>query len=210
MGLPVLFIPGNHDVGNRAGLEDAVTEQRMDRWMRVFDEDRFSTHCGAWSLIGIDTQIMGSGFDLERRQWQWLDEQLHQSQLDDQSVALFLHTPPFLQQADEFYDGPSDYWTVEREARRALLERLDHRQVKLIVNGHAHWHWIGRYGKATWIWAPPLSPLIVNDSNYPRLDGSAQFAGAMILSLTEQGASHQALQLDLNPRTIPWPVPASD
>ncbi len=205
LGLPAYFIPGNHDLGNKMGCEDPITAPRLERWLDVFDSDRFTLVCGDWTLIGLDTQIMGSGFDREQEQWIWLDEQLEIAQSDGQNVAMCLHMPPYLRQKDEWFDGPSDYWTVAPQPRAELLKRLDHASVKLIVNGHAHWHWIGQYHQVPWIWMLPLYPLIVDDPNYPRESAGPQIGGAMMFDLKNADPSYERIDLEPEPHRINWP-----
>lgn len=129
-------VPGNHDVGLvpfEGGLHQAVDEARLETYRDVFEADRFVTRMGDWTMIGLNSQILGSGLAAEEEQFDWFAGTLAEA---SGPVGLFLHYPLFLQTAEDRGDTHS---AVRPAARQRLLERIaGHGGVKLVASGHLH------------------------------------------------------------------------
>ena len=69
--IPVWYVPGNHDVGNKvnAGKGGAVTPARVADYEERMGRDWFSTNCAGVRVIGIDASILGSGLEPETNMW---------------------------------------------------------------------------------------------------------------------------------------------
>ena len=135
---PVEVVPGNHDVGNKPGIEhDALTVERYDHWRSTFGNGWFRRDLGDWAVLGLNSQIMGSGWDAEAEQNAWFDEQLAEC---DRCVV-FMHMPPDLPALVDVEGEQRDnlrYWPVNPGPREPLLERLASPKVKLLCSGHLH------------------------------------------------------------------------
>ena len=71
MGLPVLAIPGNHDIGEVpkfARLGQPITPDLIAAWHRQVGAQYWVYDIGAWRLVGLDTALMGSGLPQEAAQ----------------------------------------------------------------------------------------------------------------------------------------------
>jgi alkaline phosphatase D len=158
---PVHVIPGNHDVGEPDG-DPQVTVAFLDKWRAAFGSDRFVVERNGWTLIGLDSQIVGSGLAEECDQLRWLDQQLAGAD----HVGIFLHQPPYVEQPDESFGDMSDYWGLRPAARSAMLERLTQPQVKLVASGHVHWYRAFNVGDRRHVWCPSTS-VIVDDAKFP-------------------------------------------
>jgi len=151
---PVLAVPGNHDTGNtppdRRG-EPVVTPERLARYARRVGPDRWVRDIGAWRLIGLNSQIMGSGLPAEEDQLAALDTAL--AGADGRRIAIFKHKPLFLRDPR---DKTLDQGCVFPEPRAVLMERLRPHAVGLIANGHGHEFLVRHHGATRCVWAPGI------------------------------------------------------
>ena len=75
---PVVYLPGNHDVGE-PGVDAApwkdlrITSERVASHCAVFGPSHFAVGDGEWLVAGINSELLGSGLDEEHAQWQWTD-----------------------------------------------------------------------------------------------------------------------------------------
>jgi 3',5'-cyclic AMP phosphodiesterase CpdA len=131
---PVVYLPGNHDVGEPGhapwkGL--GVTAERVAAHREVFGQDRFALRADGWLVIGINSELLGSGLEDEAGQWQWLESEL--SAPGHRRVLVFCHKPLWLPRAT-----PSEAaLTVPDEARERLLALAGDR-LAAVGSGHLH------------------------------------------------------------------------
>lgn len=162
---PCLMVPGNHDVGDYAelGSSQPVNAERLARWRAVIGPDFWLHDVPGWRLVGLDSQILGSGLAEEDAQWAFLAEAL--SGAGTRAVALFLHKPLTAQRLD---DPTVDYWPVLPPSRRRLLSALSVAPPRLVASGHIH-QWRDREVDGfRQVWAPPVS-FIVGEEAQPSL-----------------------------------------
>jgi 3',5'-cyclic AMP phosphodiesterase CpdA len=168
LGVPVLALPGNHDVGDARDPHQPVNEERLARWRRHFDGDRWVRDIAGWRLIGFNALLLGSGEAAEREQAEWLETMMHEAQR--RRLAWFLHRPLFL--ADR-HEGDTGYWSVKPEPRAKLFDLLDRYDVALVASGHLHrWHDTHVNG-TRFIWGPATGFLVGPDM-HPPMAGAAQ------------------------------------
>lgn len=152
LDVPVLIVPGNHDVGHMPGSHQPINDERLARWRRLAGPDRFAKDVGEWRLIGINSLLVGSGHAEEAMQLEWLAKQLETR--DGHRVAMFAHKPLFV---DDPSEGDTGYWGATPAERRHLIELLSAHDVALYASGHLHWTWQGVLDVAKLVWAPPTS-----------------------------------------------------
>jgi len=168
LSAPVLAIPGNHDVGNKVSVPDfPLRPSWLAMWLSAFESDRFERALGSWTLMGLNSQLLGSGLEREAEQWAWLEARVLAAERDGRSVALFTHMPPYIHQRDEPSTGGYTYWNVDPAPRRRLLEILDRPAVKLLAHGHLHWFRQVDRGRTRWVACPSIS-IAVDDPLFPR------------------------------------------
>lgn len=155
---PLLAIPGNHDVGSdpRTMPRQPVNAARLARWAAEIGADHFLHDLDgpageAWRLIGLNTEIMGTGLAEEAAQAAFLVEAL--AGAGRRRIAAFLHKPAFLHAPEDGFD----YWSVPPEARPALVPLLAHPALRLVASGHLHLYRQERRGEVVFAWAPPAS-----------------------------------------------------
>jgi alkaline phosphatase D len=149
ISVPMLIVPGNHDVGHLPGSPQPVNATRLARWRDLVGPDYWAEDVANWRLIGLDSLLMGFGDDEEEKQFQWLEEMLDSR--GDLRVALFAHKPLFVDAPDE---GDTGYWSVRPAPRKRLYDLIAAHDVALFASGHLHWTWQGRYNDTSLIWGP--------------------------------------------------------
>ena len=182
--VPLLALPGNHDVGDGAawsnGTDEAVvTPATVGRFRAEVGPDRGAALVGAWRLIGLDAQVMGSGEVVEDEQWLWLADELGRVP-SGSPVALVLHKPLVPPPGER--DTPHRYVPVP--ARQRLLAAVAGVDLRLVVSGHIHQafdHW---QGGIRHVWAPSCWGVLPD--RIQRAVG-AKRVGAVALALHDDG-----------------------
>ena len=67
-----IAIPGDHDVGSPPPVPTAyrtepVTTARVERFRMWIGPDRWVHRCGEWTIVGVNSNLFGTGLDLEAR-----------------------------------------------------------------------------------------------------------------------------------------------
>lgn len=161
---PVLAIPGNHDIGDNYsdGFTPAspVTTELTAAYEAHFGPGQWVEDRGGWRLVGVNGMLFGSGFEAEKRQWEWLADALG----GHDRIALFLHKPLFLTPEHTPEDPPFRYVPVDARARLSAM--IDRFSVRLVGCGHVHQTRSHRVGDTLFVWAPATA-FILPDSMQP-------------------------------------------
>jgi len=103
IGLPVRFLPGNHDLGDCQDApshgEGAIDAGRRARYVAHFGNDWWTLDVPGWRLLGINAQLLGSDLAVAHAQDAEIAEAA--ASLGDRRLALFLHKPLFDRDAGE-------------------------------------------------------------------------------------------------------------
>jgi 3',5'-cyclic AMP phosphodiesterase CpdA len=165
---PVLAVPGNHDVGEPRHLHQPVNSERLDRWRRHLGRDCWCHDIEEWRLIGLNSQLLGSGEPEEARQLDWLERTM--AGAGGRRIAWFLHMPLFLEDPTE---GDMGYWTVKPEPRAPLLDLIAGYPVALVASGHVHRSYDCRRDGTRYVWAPS-SGFVVGPAMQPAMAGESR------------------------------------
>ena len=155
LDVPVLVVPGNHDVGHMPGSHQPIDDARLERWRHLAGPDRFAKDIGNWRVIGLNSLLVGSGHAEEQAQLDWLVEMLESR--EGRRVAIFAHKPLFV---DDPAEGDTGYWGARPAERQRLIDLFAAHDVALYASGHLHWTWQGEMGATQLLWAPPTSFII--------------------------------------------------
>ena len=147
--IPMLILPGNHDVGHLPDSEQPVNAERLNRWRDLVGEDRWFEDTDGWRFVGLNSLLLGHEDDEEEAQFEWLRETLEERR--GRRIALFAHKPLFV---DEPHEGDTGYWSVRPAQRKRLYELIAAHDVALFASGHLHWAWQGRFENTALTWAP--------------------------------------------------------
>ena len=170
-----LALPGNHDVGSHPHTmpRQPVDTARLARFHEYLGAGRGVVDLAGWRIIGLNSEVMGTGHEEEAAQASFLAEAL--AGADERRLALFLHKPIFV---TEPTDPTFDYWSVPPHARGVLGPVLDHPALRLVASGHLHLHRQFTRGEVAFAWAPPLS-FVVDPAEQVRLPGE-RICGALL------------------------------
>jgi 3',5'-cyclic AMP phosphodiesterase CpdA len=176
---PCLVLPGNHDVGDtdRSSWQPATSE-RIGRWIRHFGADSWLDETiPGWRLIGIDSQILGTGLAEEAAQWLFLEAAL----TTDRRTVVFTHQPLFLERWD---DADRPYWTTNGEPRHRLRALLMKAGTTAVISAHMHraLTLVPADGPAL-IWVPATS-FLTQDRSMPAQSGTG-IIGVTFLDLSD-------------------------
>ena len=139
--MPVMWVPGNHDVGNKRlpGVATGVTQARVETYESRLGPSFFARTVDGVRFIGLNSSIFGSGLPRETEMWSFLDGQM--AKPASGPTIVFMHYPPFVHSVDEKDGG---YWDLEPAVRARFLAALQRGGVKLLLTGHLHYSLVNR------------------------------------------------------------------
>lgn len=163
---PLLVLPGNHDVGMPgldawAGL--VTTDERVAAHVSVFGPDHWRHDTDEAVLLGIDSELLGSGLQREADQWTWIESAVADLATDSRPVLLFLHKPVW-SAADEPVGHQVDIGPVSRDRLLGLLDRI---RLRAVGSGHLHCYRQVPRGAAVEVWAPATAFLAPSGYELP-------------------------------------------
>lgn len=157
---PVLFLPGNHDVGDNplpgGEAEAGFNPDRLDAYRAVFGADRWSVAVNGWRLLGLNAQLFGTGTAEEAAQYAWAAAEADAGA----PLALFLHKPLAL---DSAASTPVHPRYVPPAARDLLLKMFAGADLRLVASGHAHQRRQKRIDGVEHLWAPSVGFVMPDD-----------------------------------------------
>jgi 3',5'-cyclic AMP phosphodiesterase CpdA len=191
-GRDVLFLPGNHDIGDGPGdgpgdrpgdagavsHEGPLSPERLADFRRVFGPDFWSLGAGDWQLVGLDAQLFGTGGEDEARQWAWLEAVLAKGR---GPLGVFCHKP-LVPVGPAAADALTRYPAAA--ARDRLMQALAARDLRFVASGHTHQALSFVQGGAEHRWVPSCAFVIPDHVQPPVGD---KRVGAVMLELSGQG-----------------------
>lgn len=178
-GLPVRFVPGNHDIGEAppgpgVPVHDPLDRARLADYRQWFGSDYWAHPVDRWLLIGLNALLLASGTEEEAQQHAWLEETLRGAR---GPVGVFLHKPLFRDNADEtIVHGRY----VPAAARRPLLALLRQYDLRFIASGHTHQARRHMADGVEHVWVPSAA-FILPDSRQERI--GEKVVGIMLLEI---------------------------
>ncbi|MFF0815301.1 metallophosphoesterase family protein [Rhodococcus sp. NPDC003318] len=148
---PVLVVPGNHDIGEPGAAPWAgigVTDERVAAFESVWGTGHWRHDAGGWTVLGLNSELFGSGLGREAEQWAWIENTVADLPATAR-VIVFLHKPIW-QVADE----PTDHNLDIGESRARLLDLLGTVSLAAVGSGHLHCYRQTRRGETLEVWAP--------------------------------------------------------
>lgn len=152
---PVHYVPGNHDIGDNPVAGDHSGEklvdlERLAEFRQLFGADRWSVEGDGWQVVGLNSQLFGSGSDAEKEQFDWLEGVFDKG---GGALGLALHKP--LIRHDDTV-GPAVRYIPE-PARDRVLELCSTRDLKFVASGHVHQRRQFTLNGVEHVWVPSVS-----------------------------------------------------
>ncbi|XP_062859875.1 serine/threonine-protein phosphatase CPPED1 [Trichomycterus rosablanca] len=130
--IPLVFVSGNHDVGNKPTLDT------VQQFCRAWGDDYFSFWVGGVLCLVLNSQLFfdASGCpELDKAQEEWMEIQLQKAaQSSARHVLIFQHIPLYRNLPEE----DDDYFNIQRAKRESLIHRFQQAGVKAVFSGHYH------------------------------------------------------------------------
>ena len=103
---PVLFVPGNHDVGmvGNGETKTSITPEKVALFGKTLGPNWFVQEKAGVRVVGINSCLFGSGFKEEEEQWKFLEKEL--AGPHEKPTLLLEHYPLFIKSVDEPRVGP--------------------------------------------------------------------------------------------------------
>jgi alkaline phosphatase D len=192
LGVEVLALPGNHDVGEAPSFQGGVpvNAERVARFHRLVGPSAWVRDCPGWRLVGVNAQALDLDTPFATEQLRLLDEAARTLRGRRMLVALHM---PMSEWAYEETTAPAQ-WFLSPRARQRLYETWAEAEPTLVISGHLHqWreHWIGGTRHCT----APASSFVVNE-HWQKTFGK-RVVGYLLHRLHANGAHETEL------RTVP-------
>lgn len=158
---PLHVLPGNHDIGD-SSQPWLVSSDRVAAHRDVFGPDRWVEIVGDVALVGLNSEILGTGLPEEAEQEAWLETL---PELTGGRRSLVFHHKP-LRNPDPASAHPMGVVPAAAPRLRALLERID---VVAYGSGHLHRYLLERDGDAWSVSAPATAFTAGSAADYPGL-----------------------------------------
>jgi predicted MPP superfamily phosphohydrolase len=153
LGREVLFVPGNHDIGNSRpdvrGGETLITEERRTAYCRRFGHDFWVRDLDGWRLVGLNSMLPGSGLAAEGEQDALLQHAI--TTLGRRKLIVLAHKPLYIADPQDTQATQSALFPEHRARWQTLLEPAGS---MLMLSGHIHAVKTARWGSIRQIWAP--------------------------------------------------------
>ncbi|KFO11154.1 Calcineurin-like phosphoesterase domain-containing protein 1, partial [Balearica regulorum gibbericeps] len=137
--IPLVFVSGNHDVGN------TPTRETIDDYCKSWGDDYFSFWVGGVFFLVLNSQLYFDSSqcpELKQAQDVWLNEQLAVAEKHQcKHIIVFQHIPLFLREPDEDHD----YFNLEKSVRQEIMEKFHQAGIKAVFSGHYHRNAGGSY-----------------------------------------------------------------
>lgn len=133
----VRFIPGNHDTGDSGPCPYGgwgIDEARCAAYRARFGPDWWQETLGDWRILGLNTQLMGSGLPAETEQRDWLEQALSDTA---QPTLVAIHKPAVFPREDTTDYGLSALAAADRAVFMDLVAPKGHGP-RVVCSGHVH------------------------------------------------------------------------
>ncbi|NXV77380.1 CPPED phosphatase, partial [Atlantisia rogersi] len=177
--IPLVFVSGNHDIGN------APTRETIAEYCQSWGDDYFSFWVGGVFFLVLNSQLYFDSsrcLELKQAQDTWLDEQLalagkHRCK----HIIVFQHIPLFLREPDEDHD----YFNLEKTVRQELMDKFHKAGVRAVFSGHYHRNAGGSYRGLEMVVSSAVGCQLGEDTH-----------GLRVVVVTEEKIVHRYYSLD--------------
>ena len=190
LAVPLLCVPGNHDIGDNPvpGLNSShkpLDPDMLARYRAAFGPDRWVHRAAGWTLIGLNAQAFGTGHEEEHAQLAWLYRTLAETA---GPVGLFQHKPWF-----RYASGDTELHGryVPLAQRLTLAGAFARHDLRFVATGHTHQARDLRVEGVEHRWVPSTA-FIVPDAMQERI--GVKRVGLAVLTLDVEGHRFELVQ----------------
>ncbi|XP_037133580.1 serine/threonine-protein phosphatase CPPED1 [Syngnathus acus] len=131
--IPLVFVSGNHDLGN------TPTPTTVEQYCRTWGDDYFSFWVGGVLFLVLNSQLFYDASacpQFKEAQEKWLEELLSKvaSSSAPKHIIVFQHIPLYIKNPDE----EDNYFNLQMEVRQKLMDQFKRAGVKAVFSGHYH------------------------------------------------------------------------
>ncbi|MCJ8521422.1 3',5'-cyclic AMP phosphodiesterase CpdA [Pseudorhizobium tarimense] len=186
-----LVLPGNHDVGDISRLShQPANGERLSLWAEHYGPSYwYSDLLPGWRLIGLNSQIIGTGLTEEEAQWQALEDAL--ATRGSREPVIFIHMPLFL---NDWKEADRPAWALMSEGRTRLRRLINDHDVCAVVTGHMHRTIQFDIPETRMIWCA-ASSFLTYDQSMPEQPGAAML-GLTILTIADGAINAEFVEID--------------
>lgn len=179
---PVLYVPGNHDVGDKIleGKTGGIKETRLKQYETTLGDSYFVSNQPKVRVIGVNSSLLGSGLPEEDQEWAFLEQELAKPAAVPTVVVM--HYPPFTKTSDEPGGG---YWNLEPAPRQRFLDLIQRSHVSVVLTGHLHRPLLNHYEG---------TPIITTTAVSWGIPAGKQAEGWTLVTVDTHGAVHSETQ----------------
>ena len=153
IGLRLRHCAGNHDVGDKPDPSmptHPVTPKGLAHYSDRVGKSFYSFDSGTYHFVVLNSQLLNTALPEAEEQVAWLENDLKAS--SGRRIALFLHLPPYLLNADDPAFG--NYDVIADPARSWLLDLIGNHRIELVVAAHVHFAFFDRMGESDYYIMP--------------------------------------------------------
>jgi 3',5'-cyclic AMP phosphodiesterase CpdA len=132
---PVLYVPGNHDIG-RAGdgkRKPTITADRLKLYEKKLGAMFFSETRAGVRVVGLSSPLIGSGLKPEETQWKLLEKELAKPR--PEPTLVLLHYPLHEKSLSDAPPGFGDSFPAQQ---KRLCDLVRQGGARAVLSGHVH------------------------------------------------------------------------
>ena len=164
--MPHHLVAGNHDIGNKLSLPIPkwpatagdphksfhVSAENIDLYSKAFGRPYHSFEHRNCLFITITESVFNSGWDIEKKQWQWLEGLLRDKYGKVANIFVCMHCLAYWNDVRDA--SVRNYEVIDEPGRSRLLRLFEKYEVRAVLTGHTHLE-ILQYHKGTWMVTTP-------------------------------------------------------
>ena len=159
-GIPMYFVPGNHDVKKKKGIDKSI-------YQRVLGPTYYWFGYGNTLFIALDSSLE----EIDEEQWAFFEQVMQKVSPNFKRVILYTHVPPIV---------PPEYQqhTLKEESVTKMKQMLKKYPVDVIFSGHVHYYSEQDFNGIPVYTTPPSGQYFV---------GPVRKFGYLVVSVDKQG-----------------------
>lgn len=187
----VLFVPGNHDIGNSRpdvrGGEILITEARREAYCRRFGADFWVHDLDRWRIVGLNSMLPGSDLAAESEQDTLFQDAV--ATAGKRKLMVIVHKPLYMTEPQDPKPTQSALFPEHRARWQQLLEPAG----ALMLSGHIHEVKTARWGRIRQVWGPSTA-FVMDVAGRKKKRYGIQRPGYLLHTLEGRGHAYEFVE----------------